>query len=309
MDRPAIPMEIQRAVLLEAGHRCAIPTCRHPRVEIHHIIPWAICRKHEYHNLIALCPNCHTQVHDGEIDRKSLSRYKAALLSHIREIGNFTFDQPIVEIKRHIHCIDTTHPEIYFYFEFPEFCNQDVVASKNIEAWGIELLEWHNTMVSQYKKDAIESGRIILGVYLTGRYDIHRRDSTILSVRYTIEGFLGGAHGYIQTRVQNFLLNPFTPLTLDYFLISESSLVELCGILRRKIEEEYPYLSGDWLTAGTIPSAISSTPFVVGSDGVLFMFAEYQVGGYAQGSPEIHLSFYELRGIAKSTILASLDGS
>lgn len=78
-QRPAIPAELKRRVLVEAGHRCAIHTCRHIDVEIHHIIPWENCKKHEYENLIALCPNCHARADKGEIDRKSLKRYKANL--------------------------------------------------------------------------------------------------------------------------------------------------------------------------------------------------------------------------------------
>jgi len=77
--RPAIPAEIRRRVLVEAGHRCAIPACRHIEVDIHHIIPWETCKAHEYDNLIALCPNCHRRADRGEIDRKSLRLYKANL--------------------------------------------------------------------------------------------------------------------------------------------------------------------------------------------------------------------------------------
>jgi hypothetical protein len=78
-SRPPIPAEVKRRVLVEAGHRCAIPTCRHITVEIHHIVPWETCQSHEYHNLIALCPNCHTRADQGEIDRKALRIYKASL--------------------------------------------------------------------------------------------------------------------------------------------------------------------------------------------------------------------------------------
>jgi hypothetical protein len=67
---------MRRRVLVEAGHRCAIPTCRYPTTEIAHIIPYAEVREHEYHNLIALCPNCHTRYDRGEIDRKAMQLYK-----------------------------------------------------------------------------------------------------------------------------------------------------------------------------------------------------------------------------------------
>ena len=302
MARPAIPMEIQRALLIEASHQCAIPTCPHPRVEFHHIIPWATCKKHEYHNLIALCPNCHTRAHDGEIDRKSLIKYKSMLISAIRDLGNSAFNQPIVEIKRRIYKIDINHPEIYFDFEFPDFCNSDVIiASKNIEAWGNELLSEHTDIAESNKKDAINAG-YTRGAHLVGRYEVIRRDEYVLSVRYNIQGFWGGAHGFTETRAQNFLLSPFSPLTLDSLLINSQSLNKLSDIIRGKIIKQYPQFKGESFTEGTSPSSIASTPFIVGDWGLEFMFAEYQVGAYALGKPEIHVSFSELSGICKPEI-------
>lgn len=75
-DRPPIPAEIRRRVLIDSGHRCSIPTCRQIICEVHHIIPWEQIREHTYENLICLCSNCHTFVHEGKIDRKSLKIYK-----------------------------------------------------------------------------------------------------------------------------------------------------------------------------------------------------------------------------------------
>jgi 5-methylcytosine-specific restriction endonuclease McrA len=59
MDRPSIPLPLERDVLMEAGHRCAIPTCKQTPLEIAHIIPYDNVLKHEFDNLITLCPNCH----------------------------------------------------------------------------------------------------------------------------------------------------------------------------------------------------------------------------------------------------------
>ena len=307
MARPAIPMEIQRALLIEASHQCAIPACPHPRVEFHHIIPWATCKKHEYHNLIALCPNCHTRAHDGEIDRKSLIKYKSMLVSAIRDLGNSAFNQPIVEIKRRIYKIDINHPEIYFDFEFPDFCNADVIiASKNIEAWGTELLNWHTDLAESNKKEAIDDG-YTRGAYLVGRYDVIRRDGHVLSVRYNIQGYLGGAHGFTETRAQNFLLSPFSPLTLDSLLINSQCLNKLSDLIREEFKNQHPRFKGESLMGGTSPSLIESTPFIVGQYGLKFMFAEYQVGAYAQGNPDIHLSFYQLSEICKPEVLKLLD--
>ena len=77
--RPKIPAKLERQVLVETGHRCAILTCRHIDTEVHHIVPWSKCQKHEYKNLIVLCPNCHKRADSGEIDKKSLRQYKANL--------------------------------------------------------------------------------------------------------------------------------------------------------------------------------------------------------------------------------------
>lgn len=80
-SRPAIPRELRRRVLIEAGHRCAIPACRATPVEIAHITPWAKAKKHEFKNLIALCPTCHTRFDDlhNPLDRKAMRQYKANL--------------------------------------------------------------------------------------------------------------------------------------------------------------------------------------------------------------------------------------
>ncbi|MFE3860259.1 HNH endonuclease [Streptomyces goshikiensis] len=78
-NRPAIPSELDRRVRVEASHRCAIPVCRVPVIEIAHIRPWAKVRRHEFENLIALCPTCHTLFDRGHIDRKAMLQYKANL--------------------------------------------------------------------------------------------------------------------------------------------------------------------------------------------------------------------------------------
>jgi hypothetical protein len=75
-NRPPIPADLKRRVLVEAGHRCSIPTCRQIICEVHHIIEWSEVKEHKYENLICLCANCHSLAHSGKIDRKSLRLYK-----------------------------------------------------------------------------------------------------------------------------------------------------------------------------------------------------------------------------------------
>ncbi len=75
-----IPVDIKRAVLLESGHACVIPTCQFPVTEFAHIIPFAKVRQHTVNNIVALCPNHHTLFDVKKtIDRKAMQAYKIKL--------------------------------------------------------------------------------------------------------------------------------------------------------------------------------------------------------------------------------------
>lgn len=78
-EREHIPAATERAVLVEAGHRCAIPTCRQFPVEIHHIQEVAKGGSNEFNNLIALCATDHDRVTGGYITRLEVESYKANL--------------------------------------------------------------------------------------------------------------------------------------------------------------------------------------------------------------------------------------
>lgn len=80
--RPEIPRELERALFVEAGYRCAIPTCRAvaPLV-IEHIDDWAAVKEHKFENMIVLCANCHGLKGNGprKLDRKALRQFKINL--------------------------------------------------------------------------------------------------------------------------------------------------------------------------------------------------------------------------------------
>ena len=78
---------------MDAGHRCSIPRCQSlANIEIHHIIPFSQVQKHEYPNLIALCPNCHALADSGHIDRPSLRMYRDNLQYAIDKYSTFEID-------------------------------------------------------------------------------------------------------------------------------------------------------------------------------------------------------------------------
>jgi hypothetical protein len=90
--------EVKRRVLVEAAHRCAIPTCRNPTTEIAHIEPKPQSHDDSFENLIALCPDCQKK----EIDWQSIRMYKrnlGILNSRYSDFERRVFDQ-IAETDR-----------------------------------------------------------------------------------------------------------------------------------------------------------------------------------------------------------------
>ena len=81
-DRPDVPTDLKRRLMIEAGYRCAIPMCGQVApLQIDHIVPWATVKRHDFENMIILCANCHNRKGNrhGQIDRQALRRIKANL--------------------------------------------------------------------------------------------------------------------------------------------------------------------------------------------------------------------------------------
>lgn len=91
-ERIPIPAALERALMIEAGYRCAIPTCRTSQpLEIEHIDDYAKVKEHTFENMIVLCRNCHGMKGSGprSLDRKALKQLKANL-GHINHRYNDT---------------------------------------------------------------------------------------------------------------------------------------------------------------------------------------------------------------------------
>jgi hypothetical protein len=78
----SIPASVRQEVLIEAGYRCGIPTCRTTlTIELHHIDHVASGGPNTTENLIALCPNCHSKYHLKIIPVEAIRVYKGMLVS------------------------------------------------------------------------------------------------------------------------------------------------------------------------------------------------------------------------------------
>ena len=78
--RPAVPIQLKRDLMEEAGYRCAIQTCKGTEaLEMAHIVPWSQVREHSFENMIVLCAVDHYRYDTGKIPRKSIESFKANL--------------------------------------------------------------------------------------------------------------------------------------------------------------------------------------------------------------------------------------
>jgi len=74
-NRPAIPADVERQVLIDAGHRCAVCGCELP-LERAHIIAWSQSKDHSAANLLCLCANCHGRADTEGWGAATLREYK-----------------------------------------------------------------------------------------------------------------------------------------------------------------------------------------------------------------------------------------
>jgi hypothetical protein len=80
--RRNIPPTIRQMVLLEAGYKCASPSCRHIlTLELHHIVWVKDGGGDEADNLLVLCPNCHSLHTAGHIPADAIRVWKSLLVS------------------------------------------------------------------------------------------------------------------------------------------------------------------------------------------------------------------------------------
>jgi hypothetical protein len=67
--------------MIEAGYRCAVPTCRTSlSLDVHHITQTSDGGTDEIVNLIVLCPTCHAAFHRGTYSIEAIRVWKITLL-------------------------------------------------------------------------------------------------------------------------------------------------------------------------------------------------------------------------------------
>jgi len=313
MPRPPIPTELSRRVLIEAGHRCAIPTCRNPDVDLHHIVPWERCKSHDFDNLIALCPNCHRRAHNGEIDRKSLLLYKLQLASVgglVAGGGSPPISGVTVTTRWSTNQLSerVETPNRYeVSVEFPQFVpDEGELGEINtlIRAHAIELVQ-NARCLSLSDGPAPDDWWSKLENVFAGVYEILLFERSFLSLKYThYEYGAGAAHGHSGATAYNYRFGPLVRLHhSELFRDAKAALEVLSKYCVESIEAQKRVTAPDeWVRRGCAPEWDNFGCLNLLRGGLLVTFKEYQVGPYSEGAKNGFCSIAESRTVPKSQI-------
>jgi type I restriction enzyme R subunit len=114
-DRPSIPADIKREVLIESAHRCAV--CGTPvPLELAHIVPWHTSKEHKAQDLLCLCANCHGRADKEKWGERMLREYKERPWVYRKEPNTASMSQDTSEI---IITVDMKVPD----------CDEDYIVS------------------------------------------------------------------------------------------------------------------------------------------------------------------------------------
>ena len=162
--RKAIPQSVRQDLLIEAGYRCAVPTCRTIlAIDLHHIVEVAEGGGNERSNLLALCPTCHALFHRGEISREAIRVWKGVLVSLNEGFDRDTKDKLLflsLKDRPHLYSADGV---LHFTNliaaglakcggERPELHASGYGADISKSRWPVELTERGKLLVAAWQK-------------------------------------------------------------------------------------------------------------------------------------------------------------
>ena len=301
-SRSQIPADLKRRVLVEAGHRCAIPTCKYPQVDVHHIVPWAKCLEHRFENLIALCPNCHRMTHRGDIDRKSLLLYKsrlAALFGPDLQSGHEPMGKARVwissftdEHKSYVYADSSVEDKYEVQIEYPQFQPDDKHELNKIIR---RLIEKESNDIITAARDKDREIEITFGI--VGSFNIALHTPLVSSIRFSFTSYTGGAHSNNRTEVINYRTDKLSLFNInDLFAIPDIGIKKLSEHSIEILLNNKKFLhEKDEVERGARPDPRNFGNFNLSTEGVLITFDEYQIGCYAEGRSEILVPYTYLR--------------
>lgn len=92
--REKVPEQTKRALVSEAGAKCANPGCPVRRIHIHHIRRWAVYETHDQSQMVAVCPTCHDAIHNGSLEISDETVYQWKSIRRSSNVRSHIYVEP-----------------------------------------------------------------------------------------------------------------------------------------------------------------------------------------------------------------------
>ncbi|MBX7259436.1 MAG: HNH endonuclease [Candidatus Hydrogenedentes bacterium] len=310
-----MPEDLRRRVLFEAGHRCAVHTCKHTDVDVHHIIPYAQCQAHEFDNLIALCPNCHRLAEKGKIDKRSLYQYKVKLSAYWPSqpdrlttlesnlepeseiIGRWKAAYVREEFRSSVKSdIDIEYP----IFDLPGIGSSALVNAPLDAVIKREIAWFLDTVKSVWDDGCFdEDGEAFSGpeCFLIGRYDIAQLTRKVLSGRLVFRAYPGSAYSHISFHSFNYRLaaSPSPIGICDIFSDPTEGLRKTSTYCLENLTRCFGFSEPSTsMLEGITPDPECFTNFNLHRHGFSIDFSQGQLGCTGYGAPSVFVPYEEV---------------
>ncbi len=225
----------------------------------------------------------------------------------------------VVENSYQTKKLSEEDPYINFDVKYPYFRNADIDFNLAIENFLKEQIEndkiiakdnWQTRYNFQTAEDNIpEQPNPEEKFYFYSDFSIVQSNSSYISFILNYGAFTGGAHGYEVKKSYNYDLENNRYLTLADIYKDDDYLNKLSQISRQILKEQHAIISDedransdkvaveDYLEninnsidSGTEPIEDNFKIFTFDEDSIKIYFAQYQVGPYVMGMPEVEIS-------------------
>jgi hypothetical protein len=132
---------------------------------------------------------------------------------------------------------------------------------------------------------------------------IENKSAHVDTYVFSIVTYTGGAHGLQVTRTFAFDANGKALKLADVFTNGEQGLKTIAPFVQKEITKK-GISDAKWIADGAAPNADNYQNFIVGDDGVTFVFDPYQVAAYAEGIQNILVPLSIFRGIANPELFS-----
>ena len=160
-NRKPIPDDVKRQVLIEAGYRCGVPTCRNIlAIDLHHMEQVSEGGGNETANLLALCPTCHALYHRGNYSKEAVYAWKQVLVSL-----SFAFDHGTIDLMLFLYKIkddDTFLIKQDGMLQFARLIGNDLVSYE----WKQGQIQ--SMMIAGYKVSLSTKGLHLIEAWMSG---------------------------------------------------------------------------------------------------------------------------------------------